>query len=68
MSFYHGTIGPDKGSHPNDVIADVDALEMTTDTNRSPALTAGASQNDLVLLGAGCFGGNRDRNRAFGQA
>jgi hypothetical protein len=32
MSFYHGTIGPDKGSHPNDVIADVDALEMTTET------------------------------------
>ena len=29
-----------------------------SDTNRSPALTAGASQNDLVLLGAGCFGGN----------
>jgi len=32
MSFYHGTTGPDKGSHPNDVIAEVHALEMTMET------------------------------------
>ena len=44
MSFYRGTIGPDKGSHPNDVIADVDALEMTTETTQREKIVAKATQ------------------------
>ena len=44
MSFYQGTIGPDKGSHPNDVIADVHALEMTMETMQGEKIVAKATQ------------------------
>ena len=44
MSFYHGTTGPDKGSHPNDVIAEVHALEMTMETMQREKIVAKATQ------------------------
>ena len=43
MSFYQGAIGPDKVSHPMDVIAEVHAVDMTIETMQREKIAAKAT-------------------------